>query len=228
MRNVGTIVRGIRTPIIKEGDDLASIVVDSVLKASESEKFDFNDKDIIAVTEAVVGISEGNFATLAQIAKDIKNKLNSDHIGVVFPILSRNRFAVLLSAMARSTKKITILSSFPSDEVGNDILYKDDLIKYNKKYYGSAECGGTTAGSLDIYKYKYTSDKDNYYVYLSLSSGTLDKDGEPLCYIDYNRTLEVDCEKIGQNNYQNFSQYKYTFTKDDNGDYVFSKLEKIK
>lgn len=131
MRNVGTIVRGIRTPIIKEGDDLASIVVDSVLKASESEKFDFYDKDVIAVTEAVVGISEGNFATLDQIAKDIKNKLNSDHIGVVFPILSRNRFAVLLSAMARSTKKITILSSFPSDEVGNDILYKDDLIKYN-------------------------------------------------------------------------------------------------
>ncbi|CCX36371.1 putative uncharacterized protein [Clostridium sp. CAG:1000] len=131
MRNVGTIVMGIRTPIIKEGDDLASIVVDSVLKASKSEKFDFNDKDVIAVTEAVVGISEGNFATLDQIAKDIKNKLNSDHIGVVFPILSRNRFAVLLSAMARSTKKITILSSFPSDEVGNDILYKDDLIKYN-------------------------------------------------------------------------------------------------
>ena len=131
MRNVGTIVRGIRTPIIKECDDLASIVVDSVLKASKSEKFDFNDKDVIAVTEAVVGISEGNFATLDQIAKDIKNKLNSDHIGVVFPILSRNRFAVLLSAMARSTKKITILSSFPSDEVGNDILYKDDLIKYN-------------------------------------------------------------------------------------------------
>ena len=131
MRNVGTIVRGIRTPIIKEGDDLASIVVDSVLKASKSEKFDFNDKDVIAVTEAVVGISEGNFATLDQIAKDIKNKLNSEHIGVVFPILSRNRFAVLLSAMARSTKKITILSSFPSDEVGNDILYKDDLIKYN-------------------------------------------------------------------------------------------------
>lgn len=131
MRNVGTVVRGIRTPIIKEGDDLASIVVDSVLKASESEKFEFEDKDVIAVTEAVVGISEGNFATLDQIAKDIKNKLNSDHIGIVFPILSRNRFAVLLSAMARSTKKITILSSFPSDEVGNDILYKDDLIKYN-------------------------------------------------------------------------------------------------
>ena len=129
MRNVGTIVRGIRTPIIKEGDDLASIVVDSVIKASESEGFEFYDKDVIAVTEAVVGISEGNFATLDQIAKDIKNKLNSEHIGVVYPILSRNRFAVLLSAMARSTKKITLLCSYPSDEVGNDIMYMEDLIK---------------------------------------------------------------------------------------------------
>lgn len=133
MRNVGTVVRGIRTPIIKEGDDLAQIVVDSLIKASETEKFDFEDKDVVAITEAVVGISEGNFATLDQIAKDIKNKLNSDHIGIVFPILSRNRFAVLLSSMARATKKITLLSSFPSDEVGNDILYRDDLIKYGVK-----------------------------------------------------------------------------------------------
>ena len=122
MRDVGTVVRGIRTPIIKEGDDLANIVVDSVLKASKSENFELEDKDVVAITEAVVGISEGNFATLDQIAKDIKNKLNTDHLGIVFPILSRNRFAVLLSAMARSTKKITLLSSYPSDEVGNDIL----------------------------------------------------------------------------------------------------------
>ena len=130
MRDVGTIVRGIRTPIIKEGDDLATIVCDSVIKASKSEHFEFEDRDVIAITEAVVGISEGNFATLDQIATDIKNKLASDHIGIVFPILSRNRFAVLLSAMARSTKKITLLSSYPSDEVGNDILYREDLIKY--------------------------------------------------------------------------------------------------
>ncbi len=132
MRDVGTIVRGIRTPIIKEGDDLAKIVVNSVLKAAKSEHFEIEDRDVIAITEAVVGISEGNFATLDQIAKDIKNKLhNAEHIGLVFPILSRNRFAVLLSAMARSTKKITLMSSFPADEVGNDILYKDDLVKYN-------------------------------------------------------------------------------------------------
>ena len=130
MRDVGTVVRGIRTPIIKEGDDLATIVCDSVIKASKSEHFEFEDRDVIAITEAVVGISEGNFATLDQIAKDIRNKLHSDHIGIVFPILSRNRFAVLLSAMARSTKKITLLSSYPSDEVGNDILYKEDLVKY--------------------------------------------------------------------------------------------------
>ena len=131
MRDVGTVVRGIRTPIIKEGDDLANIVVDSVLKAAESEKFELEDRDVIGITEAVVGISEGNFATLDQIATDVKNKFNnSDHIGLVFPILSRNRFAVLLSAFARSTKKITLLSSYPSDEVGNDILYRDDLIKY--------------------------------------------------------------------------------------------------
>ena len=132
MRDVGTIVRGIRTPIVQEGDDLAKIVVDSVLKAAKSENFEVEDRDVIAITEAVVGISEGNFATLDQIAKDIKNKFNNaDHIGLVYPILSRNRFAVLLSAMARSTKKITLMSSFPSDEVGNDILYKDDLVKYN-------------------------------------------------------------------------------------------------
>jgi F420-0:gamma-glutamyl ligase len=118
MRDVGTIVRGIRTPIIKEGDDLATIVVNSVLKASESENFQIEDRDIIAITEAGVVISEGNFATLDQIATDIKNKMNNpEHLGIVFPILSRNRFAVLLSAMAKATKKITLLSSYPTDEV---------------------------------------------------------------------------------------------------------------
>ena len=135
MRDIGTIVRGIRTPIIKEGDNLEDIVVSSLLKASKSEKFEFNDRDVVAITEAVVGISERNFATLDDISGDIKSKLNSDHIGLVFPILSRNRFAVLLSAMARSAKKITLLLSYPSDEVGNDILYKEDLKKYNVNPY---------------------------------------------------------------------------------------------
>ena len=135
MRDVGTIVRGIRTPIIKEGDNLEDIVVSSVLKASKSEGFEFNDRDVIAITEAVVGISERNFATLDDIAGDIKSKLKSDHIGLVYPLLSRNRFAVLLSAMARSTKKLTVLLSYPKDEVGNDILYVEDLKKYNVNPY---------------------------------------------------------------------------------------------
>lgn len=131
MKNVGTVVRGIRTGVIKEGDNLADIVVESLLNASKSDNFEFNDKDVVAITEAVVGISEGNFATLDDIVCDIKEKLNSDHVGIVFPILSRNRFAVCLKGMARSTKKITLLLSYPSDEVGNDILYKEDLEKYN-------------------------------------------------------------------------------------------------
>ncbi len=127
MRDVGTVVRGIRTGVIKENDDLANITVDSVIKASISEGFELEDKDIVAITEAVVGISMGNYATLDQISTDIKSKFGVSHIGVVYPILSRNRFAVLLSAIARSVDKITMQLSFPSDEVGNDILDKNKL-----------------------------------------------------------------------------------------------------
>ena len=127
MRNVGTVVRGIRTPVIKENSNLEDIVVDSLMKASESDNFTFHDKDIVAVTEAVVGIAMGNYVTVDEIAKDIKNKFGTNHIGVVFPILSRNRFAVLLSAIARAMDKITLQISYPSDEVGNDILDKKRL-----------------------------------------------------------------------------------------------------
>lgn len=127
MRCVGTVVRGIRTPVIQEGDDLKNIVVDSLIKASEQEGFEFRDRDVVAITEAVVGIAKGNYVTVDTIAKDIKNKFQTDHIGVVFPILSRNRFAVLLSAMARAMKRITLQISYPSDEVGNDIMDKERL-----------------------------------------------------------------------------------------------------
>jgi len=133
MRNVGTVVRGIRTPIIKENDDLASIVVNSVIKASVSENFEFRDKDIIAITEAVVGISEGNYVTVDDIAFDMQRKFPSKKIGIVFPILSRNRFSMILKGIARGMDKITMLLSFPSDEVGNGILDEDKLdnSKYN-------------------------------------------------------------------------------------------------
>ena len=127
MRCVGTVVRGIRTPIIKENDNLENIVVESLLKASESENFTFRNKDIVAITEAVVGISMGNYVTVDEIALDIKNKFKTNHIGLVFPILSRNRFAVLLSAVARAMDKITLQISYPSDEVGNDIMDKQKL-----------------------------------------------------------------------------------------------------
>lgn len=122
MRRVGTVVRGIRTPIIKENDDLASIVVDSLMKASESENFTFNDRDVVAITEAVVGISEGNYVTVDEIAEDIRKKFATDNLGVVYPILSRNRFSMILKGIARGVKKITMLLSFPSDEVGNGIM----------------------------------------------------------------------------------------------------------
>ena len=131
MRYVGTVVRGIRTPIIKENDDLASIVVDSLLKAKESEGFEFRDNDIVAITEAVVGISEGNYVTVDDIASDIRNKFPSGNIGVVFPILSRNRFSMILKGIARGMDKITMLLSFPSDEVGNGILDEDKLDNSN-------------------------------------------------------------------------------------------------
>ncbi len=167
MRNVGTVVRGIRTPIIKEGDNLSEIVVDSLLEASKSEKFDFEDKDVIAITEAVVGISEGNFATLDQIAKDIRNKLNTDHLGIVYPILSRNRFAVLLSAMARSTKRITLLSSYPSDEVGNDILYREDLVKNNVNTYSDVITEEEYAKKYSHFKHMFTG-VNMYEVYKDL------------------------------------------------------------
>lgn len=136
-RTVGTVVRGIRTPIIKEGDDLAKIVIDSVTKAQKSENFEFKDRDVIAITEAVVGISSGNYATIDDIACDVKNKFKTNHIGVVFPILSRNRFAVCLRAFARAMDKITMLLSYPSDEVGNDILDSERLEEYNINPYSN-------------------------------------------------------------------------------------------
>ena len=128
MRYVGTVVRGIRTPIIKEDTNLAEVVVDSVMKAKESEGFEFRDRDIIAITEAVVGISEGNYVTVTDISLDVSNKFPDKEVGLVFPILSRNSFSMLLKGIARGMDKITMLLSFPRDEVGNGIMDEDKLI----------------------------------------------------------------------------------------------------
>ena len=127
MRHVGTVVRGIRTPIIKEDTDLVNTVIESVMKAKESEGFEFRDRDIIAITEAVVGISEGNYVTVDNIAKFVTNLFPDKEVGLVFPILSRNRFSMILKGIARGMNKITMQLSFPKDEVGNGIMNKEDL-----------------------------------------------------------------------------------------------------
>lgn len=121
-RLVGTISRGIRAPIIREGDSLAEIVAQSVLQAAESESYPMRDRDIVAVTEAVVARAQGNYATGDDIAADVKAKLGGGTIGVIFPILSRNRFANCLSGIAKGAKKIVLMLSYPSDEVGNHLI----------------------------------------------------------------------------------------------------------
>jgi len=126
-RFVGTTSRGIRLPIIKQGDNLADIVVKSVIEASEGEPFALNDRDVIAITESIVARSQGNYASVDDIAQDVRNKFHGGSVGVIFPILSRNRFAILLKGMARGVKKIVLMLSYPSDEVGNALLTYDDL-----------------------------------------------------------------------------------------------------
>ena len=126
-RMIGTVSRGVRAPIIREGDDLAQIVVDSVLAAAESAPFTIEDRDIIAVTEAVVARAQGNYASVQNIAADVKNKLGGGTVGVIFPILSRNRFAICLKGIAMGCKKVVLMLSYPSDEVGNHLIDLDEM-----------------------------------------------------------------------------------------------------
>lgn len=126
-RLVGTVSRGIRCPIIREGDNLAEIVTDSVLKAAESDGFEINDKDVISITESIVARAQGNYASVNDIAKDVKAKLGGETIGVIFPILSRNRFAICLKGIAMGAKKVVLMLSYPSDEVGNELVSLDKL-----------------------------------------------------------------------------------------------------
>ena len=126
-RVVGTVVRGLRGPIINEGDDIVQIVVDTALNAAKVEGYEIQDKDIITVTESVVARSQGNYATIDQIAADVKAKFGDDTVGVIFPILSRNRFSNILRGIARGAKKIVLMLSYPSDEVGNHLVDIDEL-----------------------------------------------------------------------------------------------------
>lgn len=126
-RLVGTVSRGIRCPIIREGDDLADIVTNSVLAAAESEGFAIRDRDVIAITESIVARAQGNYASVNDIAADVKAKLGGETIGVIFPILSRNRFAICLKGIAMGAKKVVLMLSYPSDEVGNELVSLDKL-----------------------------------------------------------------------------------------------------
>ena len=126
-RRVGTVSRGIRCPIIREGDNLAKIVADSVIEAAECEGFELRDRDVISVTESIVARAQGNYASVNDIATDVKNKLGGETIGVIFPILSRNRFAICLRGIAMAAKKIVLMLSYPSDEVGNELVSLDKL-----------------------------------------------------------------------------------------------------
>lgn len=124
-RKVGTVSRGIRCPIIREGDDLAKIVTESVIEAAESEGFALRDRDVVSMTESIVARAQGNYAKVEAIAKDVKNKLGGETIGVIFPILSRNRFAICLRGIAMGAKKVVLMLSYPSDEVGNALITYD-------------------------------------------------------------------------------------------------------
>lgn len=127
MRCIGTVSRGVRAPIIRQGDDIAKIVASSVLEAAKSENIEIRDRDVIAVTEAVVARAQGNYATVDDIAADVKSKFPGGTVGVLFPILSRNRFAICLRGIARGAKKIVLMLSYPSDEVGNHLIDLDSL-----------------------------------------------------------------------------------------------------
>lgn len=126
-RRVGTTSRGIRCPIIREGDDLAAIVAENVLEAARAESFSLHDRDVIAVTESVVARAQGNYASVDEIAADVRAKLGGDTVGVLFPILSRNRFAICLRGIAKGCRKVVLMLSYPSDEVGNQLVTWDQI-----------------------------------------------------------------------------------------------------
>ena len=126
-RRVGTVSRGIRCPIIRQGDDLGEIVVNSVLEAAKYEGFSLRDRDVIAVTESIVARSQGNYCSVENIAADVRAKLGGGTVGVIFPILSRNRFAICLRGIAKGAKKIVMMLSYPSDEVGNELVSLDQI-----------------------------------------------------------------------------------------------------
>ncbi|MBR6683923.1 MAG: coenzyme F420-0:L-glutamate ligase [Firmicutes bacterium] len=171
-RRVGTISRGIRCPIIREGDDLAVIVADSVLEAAEAEGFELRDRDVISITESIVARAQGNYASVDDIAADVKAKLGGETIGVIFPILSRNRFAICLRGIAKGAKKIVLMLSYPSDEVGNELVSLDKLEEAGVNPYSDVLTLERYRELFGVNKHEFTGvDYVEYYSNLIRESG---------------------------------------------------------
>ena len=171
-RLVGTVSRGIRCPIIRQGDDLAAIVTDSVLAAAYSEGFQLRDRDVIAVTESVVARAQGNYATVQNIADDVRTKLGGGTVGVIFPILSRNRFAICLRGIAMGCKKIVLMLSYPSDEVGNELVSLDKLDEAGVNPYSDVLTLERYRELFGVNKHEFTGvDYVDYYANLIRESG---------------------------------------------------------
>ena len=171
-RSVGVTSRGIRLPIIKEGDDLSKIVVESLLEAKNNEGFEFHDRDVVCITESIVARSQGNYATVDNIAMDIKNKFPSGEFGIIFPILSRNRFSILLKGFARGAKKIYLMLSYPSDEVGNALLTWDEVDEKGVNPYSDVLSLKQYRDLFGTKKHEFTGvDYIDYYVELIKAEG---------------------------------------------------------
>lgn len=188
-RVVGTVVRGLRCPIINEGDNVEEIVVDSVLKASEVEGFKINDKDIVTITESIVARAQGNYATVDHIAKDIHSKFGEDTVGIIFPILSRNRFSLTLRGIAKGVKKIVLMLSYPSDEVGNHLIDPDTLDEKGVNPWTDVLTEKQFYDHFGQQKHKFTG----------------------INYIEYYKSIVeeygIDCEIIFSNNAQTILEY---------------------
>ena len=201
-RLVGTVSRGIRCPIIRTGDDLAAIVTDSVLAAAGSEGFTLRDRDVIAVTESVVARSQGNYATVQNIAADVKAKLGGGTVGVIFPILSRNRFAICLRGIALGCKKIVLMLSYPSDEVGNELVSLDKIDAAGVNPYSDVLTLEKYRELFGVNKHEFTGvDYVEYYAELIKESGVeveiifANRPKEILNYTDTVLTCDIHTRK---------------------------------
>lgn len=188
-RVVGTVVRGLRCPIINEGDNVEEIVVDSVMKASEVEGFTINDKDIVTITESIVARAQGNYATVDDIAEDIHSKFGEDTVGVIFPILSRNRFSLTLRGIAKGVKKIVLMLSYPADEVGNHLIDPDTLDEKGVNPWTDVLTEKEFYDHFGHQKHKFTG----------------------INYIEYYKSIVeeygIDCEIVFSNNAQTILEY---------------------